>query len=124
MRKNNMKVSTKLLLGFGSVIGLVCMIAGVGFAKLRALDAEVQLMVNDRYPKTVWANEIIKQIDEIALAMRNALLLKDKEAIAKEIERIQASRKVILDDFERLKNSITTEKGKVALQKALSARTN
>jgi methyl-accepting chemotaxis protein len=117
-----LKVSTKLALGFGSAIALTSLIAAICLTRLRSLDADVHLMIDDRYPKTVWANEIINHVDFIARSMRTMLLQKDKDAIAREIEEIEAARNTILDRFDRLTRTITTATGKVALQKALDAR--
>ncbi|MGD9788414.1 MAG: MCP four helix bundle domain-containing protein, partial [Sulfuricellaceae bacterium] len=122
MSLSNMKVGTKLGLGFGAVIALLVLVAVIGISNIRALNADVNDMVKDKFPKTVWANNVIDQINIIARAMRNTLILDDPAKVKKEIERVGEARKVILENFDKLKETITSEKGKELLGKALDAR--
>lgn len=119
---NAMKVSTKLALAFGSLILLMIVISVVTFSSIRRLNAEVSLMVSDRYPKTVWANEIIDHVHQIARAMRNTLLQDDAEAVKRELAAVEEAQRVILDRFEKLGSAVQTDEDKAALQKALDFR--
>jgi methyl-accepting chemotaxis protein len=119
----NLKIGTRLAIGFGLVVSLMILIGAIGILRLAALDNEVNLIVGDRFPKTVQANEVVNAINTIARSMRNILLENDKTKIDKEIDRIEENRKIISDRLERLDKSITTDAGKELLRKLTDART-
>jgi hypothetical protein len=52
-------------------------------------------MVRDKFPKTVWANEIVDNVNVIARALRNVLLLKNPDAASKELDRVIEARRNI-----------------------------
>ena len=63
----NMKIGMRLGLSFGLVLVLLSVIAFIGITRLAALNESIDKIANDRYPKTVMANEVLKQINRIAL---------------------------------------------------------
>ncbi|MEW5770071.1 MAG: methyl-accepting chemotaxis protein [Pseudomonadota bacterium] len=118
----NMKIGTRLGLGFGLVLLLLAVIAFVGITRLGQLNAGVELLVKDRYPKTVLANDVIDNINIIARAMRNTLILDDRGEVEKELGRIVEARKNIKDRLEKLESSITSDKGKEMFKAVTDAR--
>jgi len=116
------KVSTRLMLGFGLVITLLVVIAASAVYQLMVLSQDIEKITDDRYPKTVWANEIADNVNVIARAMRNTLLLQDKPSIDKELERIASARLVITARFEKLEATIKSAAGKKVLGQAKQAR--
>lgn len=117
-----MKVGTRLGLGFGGVLLLLAIIAGASISGLNNVLSATDNIVNDRFPKTVWAHNVIDNINVIARAMRNTLLAKDQETIDKEIKRIQEARKNIKVNLDKLDQSINSEEGKALFQALLDAR--
>jgi methyl-accepting chemotaxis protein len=85
--------------------------------------ANIDNMVNDKFPKTVWANNVIDNINIIARSMRNTLIVKDKATIEKELDRIRDARKVIKENLDKLDQTISSVEGKAALRKVMEART-
>ena len=71
----NLKIGVRLGMGFGFVALLLTCIAALAFAKLSALNTEIGDLVNDKFPKTVYANDIINQVNVAARSTRNALLI-------------------------------------------------
>ncbi|QFY43295.1 methyl-accepting chemotaxis protein [Candidatus Methylospira mobilis] len=116
------KMGMRLSLSFGFILILMASIAWFGTARLGELNESIKLISGDRYPKTVLANDIIKQVNIVARAMRNALLLTDKELAAKELDRVEEVRKAINDDMARLEKTITTDQGKATLAAVKDAR--
>jgi methyl-accepting chemotaxis protein len=119
-----MKVSTRLSLGFGLVIALLLVVAVIAILSVRSLANEVHLMGADRYPKTVWANEIAANVNFISRAMRDAVLIDDPAKSKEQIGHIAEARKVIVDGFDKLKATIHSEEGKAHLAKALESRSH
>ena len=117
-----MNVKTRLGLGFAGVLLLMAVIAGLSIYRMNGLLLNIDDMVNDKFPKTVWANNVINNINVIARAMRNTLIVKDKDIIDKELERIREARKNIKANLDKLDEHIKTVEGKVLLQAIFDAR--
>src|SRR5512135_1252969 len=111
----NMKIGARLALGFSMVLVLLIVVALIGIARLSELNRETELIVKDRYPKTILANTVIGEINKIARAMRNTVILSDPEQAKKELVRIEEARKVILESLGKLEKTITSDKGKEML---------
>ena len=111
----NLKIGVRLGLGFGFVTVLLVAISLLAYTRLSALNTEVRDMVNDKFPKTVYANDIIDQVNVAARVTRNALLIDDKEGQQTELGRISEVSKVITDRIDKLEKSITSEEGKKRL---------
>jgi methyl-accepting chemotaxis protein len=120
---STMKVRTRLGLGFGGVLLLLATISGISIYGMNNLLANIDNMVNDKFPKTVWANNVIDNINIIARSMRNTLIVKDKATIEKELDRIRDARKVIKENLDKLDQTISSVEGKAALRKVMEART-
>lgn len=118
----NLKIGVKLGASFAAVLLILVVISTVSLMSLSGMNSEVDNMVNDKYPKTVWANNVIDNINQIARSMRNTLLMKDVKGIRGEIETIQESRKVILENIDKLEKTITSDEGKAKLKDVLEAR--
>ncbi len=114
----NMKLAVKLGLGFAVTLILMLVIAVTSYTRLTALNESIGLMVNDRFPKTVQANNVIDGIHTIARQLRNAYIYSGAEQ-QKSIEAIAPQRAIITENLEKLDKSIKSEKGR-ELFKAIS----
>ena len=118
----NLKLGVRLAIGFGVVMLLMTVIGTIGVMRVAALDESIDLLVNDRFPKTVQANTMVDNINLIARAMRNALLLEDPALVQKELARIQDARKIIGENLEKLEKTIQSEEGKAYVKAMLDER--
>jgi methyl-accepting chemotaxis protein len=118
-----MKVSTRLGLGFGAVIFLMFIIAILGIINMRSVQGNLEGIINVEFPKTVQANNVVGDIYEIGLSMRDVLLETGHENIQKELDNISNHSKIIKENMDKLQASIATEKGKAALFKLNDVRT-
>jgi len=116
LKKNNMiakiKLGTRLGLGFGLVVALLVGITALGIQSLATLHDGTQLIVKNRYPQVVIANDIVLQISENAIAMRNILLIDDRDSLLQEIKRIEDGEKQIAADFNRLQQMLSSDMGR------------
>ncbi|CAG0123421.1 Methyl-accepting chemotaxis protein II [Rhodocyclaceae bacterium] len=121
----NMKVGTRLALGFGSVIVLLAIIAGISIKDMSSLETDVNDMVNDKMTKVKMMSVVVENINMIARSMRNALLVdaKDRAAIQKEVDRVYESRKNIKDTLEKVEKVVVKPEGKEMLKAIFEART-
>ena len=118
----NLKIGTRLGLGFAMMMLLVLVMGLFGINRLAILDDQADKMSEDYYPKTVLANAIIDNVNIIARSSRNLLLMSDKAEEAKERQRIVEARKIVVENFSQLEKSIASVKGKELLAKSLEAR--
>jgi len=118
----NMKIGVRLGLGFGVVLMLLLIISSLAFIRVGGLNNEINDMVNDKFPKTVAANDIIDQVNLVARALRNAILQPKPEDAQIELARLPVASKVITERLEKLEKTITTEEGKKALALVSDAR--
>jgi methyl-accepting chemotaxis protein len=118
----NMKIGMRLGMGFGVVLVLLSVIAFVGITRLSVLNDEIENLVKDKYPKTVVSNDIIGQVNILARSMRNTLIMDKPEQVEKELLRIGGAKMAIKGDFEKLEQTIKSEKGKEVLKAASEAR--
>nr|WP_326531502.1 methyl-accepting chemotaxis protein [Rhodoferax sp.] len=118
----NMKLAVRLGLGFGAVILMLVMSTYIGYSGLKMGSEDLDRMVNDRFPKTVLANDILHAINVNARAIRNSLLLKKPADVQNELNRVPEQRKVIADRFDKLEQSIKSDKGRAVLKAAQDAR--
>lgn len=108
----NMMIGKRLGAGFGLGVLLIAVIAFVGISRLSSINDALDKIVNDRFPKTEWSNDIFYNINQIARSMRNILIMDKKDDIQKELDTIAESRKIIGANIEKLEKSIKSEKGK------------
>lgn len=89
----NLKIGTRLNLGFGILLVFMMVVGGYGIKSINSLSEEIELLVEDRMVKVEQANAIIDQINIVARATRNMIIDDNKENQAKEAQRIAEARK-------------------------------
>ncbi len=118
----NLKVATRLGLGFGVVLVLFLVTSLIGINGIRSIDGNIDQIADDLFPKIVEANQIIDSVNVIALAMRNSLLVEDSALIDRELARIDTERRVIVKNLDTLEKTITTSGGASALSSVKQTR--
>ena len=119
----NMKIGMRLGLGFGVVLLLLLAVALVGVTRMASMNDNISNIVNDKYPKTVWANNIVDNINVIARSLRNGILnIESKERVKSEMARIAEARKSIKENYDRLEATIKSDKGKMLLKELSTVR--
>lgn len=111
----NLKIGVRLGAGFAVTLALLITIAVLSYQRLGVLNDEIMNMVEDKFPKTVLANDVIEAINTIARLLRNGYIYTGVER-EKALDQIPEQRKIISDRLEKLEKMITSEKGKACLQ--------
>jgi len=127
MRIADLKIGSKLAAGLA--LGLVFMIVISGFAihNLGKLNEDTDDLATDKVPKVIQAYEIIGGVNEVALAMRNAMLATDAATLKRELAFIQETREAVsarLQTLEKLIADDTDVKSKALYQSMIAARAN
>ncbi|WP_308419459.1 methyl-accepting chemotaxis protein [Chitinibacter fontanus] len=113
---------TQLGLGFGVVILLMLITGFLAFTRLSELDDSINRIINDRYPKTVTANALIDNLNQVARSNRNLLLWNDPQKIEAELVTIAEARKANSTEYEKLEKTIKSEKGIQLLKETTDKR--
>jgi len=117
----NLKIGIRLGIGFAITLCLLIAISVVSYTRLVTLNTEIEGMVEDKFPKTVMANDVIDSINGIARLLRNAYIYSGEEQ-KKALDQIPPERKKISDNLEKLDKLITSDKGKEVLKTVQTAR--
>jgi methyl-accepting chemotaxis protein len=117
----DLKIGARLAIGFSITLLLLIAIAVMSYARLSALNEEVDGLVKDKFPKTVQANDISDALGTIARQLRNAYIYTGVEQ-QNALNALPEQRQIILDRLAKLEKSITSDKGKELLGKVKSAR--
>jgi methyl-accepting chemotaxis protein len=116
MNIRNMSIGQRLAIGFGVVIALLVLVAGLSYLRISSLNGEVNNMVKTRYPKTVVANGIKADVSEATRSMLNVLIMTDPEQIKKELQNVDARNASATAALSDLNKSTTDDKGKEILK--------
>jgi methyl-accepting chemotaxis protein len=95
----NWKIGYRLAAGLGMAIIFMIGIAVVGISNLGRLNDNTKDLAADKVPKVILAYETIGGLNDVARAMRNAMLSTDPAVIKAELERVEKRR---VENGERL----------------------
>jgi methyl-accepting chemotaxis protein len=122
MSFKDLKIGARLYISFGVIAALMLALAVITFTRVSALAADVALTNQDRYPKVVLAQHIKDELNEIARAMRNMLLMEDAGQVQQQVLDIDKSTKAISANIATLEKTILSEQGKLRLKALQDAR--
>ncbi len=122
MTFQDLKISTRLALGFGAMAALMALLGALSLFKLFALRDEFDAVMNDRYVKIGLATSIRAVNSDVSLALRNLFLTQDPAEAQALFDSIDAVSKRTQSTFEALKNSVHRPEGKAALAALVDAR--
>ena len=118
----NLKVSSRLALGFGVVSLLLAATVVLGIHSVAKVSDNVDEMVKDKYPKVVVSYDLIGNVNEIAIAMRNIVLSDSADATRGELARIDTARKAALADLDKLKKLVKSAQGRQLMDNIVEQR--
>ncbi|WP_286788946.1 MULTISPECIES: methyl-accepting chemotaxis protein [unclassified Pseudomonas] len=118
----NMRVTTKLALGFGTVVALLVIVILVGVVNMAAMKKSADTMSLDRFPKTEMTNELIQNTLNNGRLLRNILLNDDLSKRSEYVDRINKYRSANAEVISRLEKSVYSEEGIKRIKAAIAAR--
>ncbi|AVR98088.1 methyl-accepting chemotaxis protein [Pseudoduganella armeniaca] len=118
----NLKLSVRLAIAFGTVSLLLIGMGLLGLRSISGLGANIDFILNDKYPKVVRSNALIGNLTQVALSMRNLIIFEDAEKRRRELATIEANRVELRATFDKLEQTVNSPKGKEALRAAQDLR--
>jgi methyl-accepting chemotaxis protein len=122
---SNWKIGYRLAAGLGMAIIFMIGIAVVGIGNLGKLNNNTKDLAIDKVPKVILAYETIGGLNDVARAMRNAMLSTDTAVVKAELERVEkrgVENATRLDKLGKLIADDDDPQSKAKLQEVLAAR--
>jgi methyl-accepting chemotaxis protein len=123
MKLHNLKVGTRLGLGFGAVLLMLAISTGLSLYSQSELARSSDEIVTETYPKVQQAQLIMNHNNKIARSLRNALLIHDDAKAEKELTVITEKRKENTEAMTKLGEMVKSAKGQEFFQAMQAART-
>ncbi|AKJ27674.1 HAMP domain-containing methyl-accepting chemotaxis protein [Caldimonas brevitalea] len=117
---NNLKVATRLAIGFGLVIALLALMSFLGLTKLEAINHGLEIVVKDRVPKVIEATEITRNTVDNGRALPSILLASsdaEVEQLKRGIERNRSRDEELIAELEK---TVKSERGLALLKEILA----
>ena len=105
----NWKIGVRLAAGLGLALAFMIGIAVTGIANLGKLNEGTEDIATDKVPKVIFAYEAIGGVNDIARAMRNAMLSTDPETVKKELKRVEERKGEIDGNLDKLAKLIADD---------------
>ncbi|WP_018605209.1 methyl-accepting chemotaxis protein [Uliginosibacterium gangwonense] len=122
MHASNMRLAVRLGLGFGSIVILLLIISSIGILRLSSLRGEIDGLINDKFPKVLYAGEIIDGNNRVAILARDIALTRDTNAIKKSSDEITDVRTQTAKSLEKLDTMVKSNEGRMLLSKLMDNR--
>ncbi|MFZ6644834.1 methyl-accepting chemotaxis protein [Undibacterium sp. TJN25] len=122
MKIANITIGSRLAIGFGLLIALMLVIAGIGIDRLDSNVETTKLIVHDRYAKVALSSEIKSNVNTGARSLSGALLAPNDQIKQQMLQQLADSSKANTAAYEKLKESLVSSAGKTLLQAQMDAR--
>ncbi len=119
---NNMKIGKRLGMGFGIVMILIIVLIWLGMSRMSGLNDQLHQITDVDNKKIRLVIAMSGALRNIAVAVRNVVLLPTPEEMQPEVKRIQDERDMYTKTLEELSLMITSGRGKDLLEKIAEAK--
>ena len=113
---NDMKVATKLALGFGVLIIMLALVSFIGISRMAQINASLDQVMEERWPRAEMAGSIVERSSTIAIALRNMMLTSNPQDRAQQKQLIMETRASLAATLDKLQAQISSAKGIELLQ--------
>lgn len=117
-----MKIGSKLVLSFLGAFVFILIIAIISIQALIQNNEHTKKIVNYYYPKTVWANVIIDNLNINSIALRDALLAKTEKEKIEYTNKAKSVSVKNLQAIDSLKDLRTSEEGRKIIDDLIEFR--
>ena len=121
MNLSDLKIGVRLAIGFAVILTLLCAVAATGSIGISSLDGTIKEMRQERYLKTVQANNVIDAVNKVERNLRDAYIYTGAEQ-QRALSTIDPQRKIIAENLEKLTETVRSESGETLLKKVGDAR--
>lgn len=127
MNMKNMKVGTRLALGYTLVLGLLAVIVGFGLLKMRDMQSQTTMITDVNNVQIALVATMRNSVSDRMIALRNMAILTDAQKMAKEAEQLRRLEAAYADAKAKLgktfEDPLTTPEEKVSSPSCSKRRT-
>jgi methyl-accepting chemotaxis protein len=116
MKITDWKIGTRLGIAFGAIGLALVFTVGLGVTNLSRVNDASDIIVLKRMPRIDMASRLLGEVNDIAIALRNAMLSEDPADRAKQVEEIMSSRKETETILAELDKTLESDKGRALLR--------
>jgi len=116
----NMKVAVRLAIGFGAVVVLLLALSAVSLNSMAAMNHDVDLLMDDRYPKVMLANEAATLTIDNGRQVRSMMLATSNEERERYKATAEANRVKVAEALARLDKLVASDKGRELFREVTS----
>jgi methyl-accepting chemotaxis protein len=105
MKVKDLKIGTRLGMGFGVICLALVFTVGLGVVSLGRVNESTEAVVTKRMPRLEMSSRVLAEVNDIAIALRNMMLNDAPADRAKQIEEVTSSRKeceAILTELDKV----------------------
>ena len=118
----NLKIGTRLVLGFGILLVFMMIVGLYGITVMQNMQEQIQEIAQEDMIEVEKANQLIDNINIMARGLRNIILDQDKKFQEDELKRIAGCQAKIDELFITLGNALTDEDGSARVKQGLQSR--
>ncbi|WP_224982841.1 HAMP domain-containing methyl-accepting chemotaxis protein [Geomonas agri] len=118
MKIQDMKIGTRLSVGFGIILLLLLVIGTISVFSMLKIDQGLETIVKKDYAKIKLANESADNVTTIVSSIKSMVIESDPMARREENKKIEQARQQYKAAMEKLEKLESTEKGKALIAKA------
>jgi methyl-accepting chemotaxis protein len=123
MTLQNLRVQTRLLIAFGLVLALSTLSGGLSLVKLAGIEANLEDVVLDNNVRIKLNVDMANSVQTVARVMRTIVLLKDKDQLTAENDKLLKARADYDKAWTALEKMPTNDAGKAIRAKLAALRT-
>ena len=112
----NLKVGTRLALGFGAVVVLLLVISVTSVLRLASVNAATTVIMEDRYPKVLLANDILQHTIDNGRQMRSMVLASSDAEAEQYKQKIAANRAGNNESLSKLEAELHSDRGRAIVK--------
>ncbi|MBJ6752533.1 HAMP domain-containing methyl-accepting chemotaxis protein [Geomonas anaerohicana] len=118
MKIQDMKIGTRLSVGFGIILLLLLVIGAISVFSMLKIDQGLETIVKKDYAKIKLANESADNVSTIVSSIKSMVITSDPAARREENKQIEQARQQYKAAMDKLEKLEVTEKGKALIGKA------
>ncbi|MBB2483664.1 MCP four helix bundle domain-containing protein [Mitsuaria sp. WAJ17] len=119
MKFNSLRIGQRLTLGFGVVIVLLLLMAGMAISGTRELSRDVNEAISQGFQKTFLANRAKAELGDASRGMMSTLIMTNEEQVKKELASVESLLQSHEKSMAALEQLVSDDEGRAAL-KAMS----
>jgi len=122
MNVQNIKVSARLIIGFGVVVAMLLLVAAINFFSLRGLNNEITLITDDRMVKAAEVSKAKDAASQTVLRLQRAVITGRAEDVETMKAGVLEASKATSQRLERVDRMITSAHGRELFNALVEAR--